>query len=440
MALSETIAAIATAAGKAGVGIIRISGSQSIPVAEKISTRLPRQSHELTLTSFYKDNGELIDQGLLLLFQSPRSYTGEDVVEFHCHGSDIVLDILLEEILKNNDVRLARPGEFTERAYLNDKMNLVQAEAVADLINSKSRKAAQAALSSFQGVLFNDIEQIHSEIISAKALLEASLDFPDEEDIKVDPEPVRRHIKLAQHMIQELLEKANVGERLTNDRLVAIIGRPNAGKSSLLNCLSHCNVAIVSARSGTTRDPVRQQLLINGTEVMLVDTAGVRESEDSIERESIQRSLSVIDSADLVLHVIDATDQNFDLLEHLPNETVALTVFNKSDLLGEGEYLGAISVSAKTGAGITDLIEEISKKLKLVDNDEPVIIARQRHRQGLLSTEENLSQAVNGFGHLPDEVISEILRRALACLEDITGKITADDVLGEIFSGFCVGK
>ncbi len=441
MSLHDTIAAIATPAGKGGIGIIRVSGKQSLNVAVRISAVTPEPG-KTVYASFRSADARLIDKGMLLYFKAPRSFTGEDVIEFHCHGSDVVLEILLQEIIAS-DVRLARPGEFTERAFLNNKIDLVQAEAVADLIDAKSRKAARSAITSLTGKFSDDITHIKQSILSAKALLEAGLDFPDEEDIELDRGPIKARLTSAISALQLLLTQANTGAKLNHRPVVAIIGRPNVGKSSILNYLAQSDIAIVSSQPGTTRDLVKQTIMIADTEILIVDTAGVRESQDMIEQEGITRSYATIETADLILHVTDSDDANHQLLETFPEGTNLITLRNKSDLLESttaDEDQDTVFISAKTGQGMDRLFSVLREKLKLVENDETVIIARKRHIVGLEQVLHYLQGVLSEFDTSEDELLSELLRQALASLDDIVGVTTADDILGEIFSSFCIGK
>ncbi len=441
MSSNDTIAAISTAPGRAGIGVVRVSGSAVLDIANAL-TGLKPEPGRFSFTSFFTREHELIDSGLLLYFQSPRSYTGEDVIELHVHGSDVVLRNLLNEVCSLG-ARMARPGEFTERAFVNDKMDLLQAEAVMDLIESTSGKAARSALRSLEGVFSEQITGIQKVLINARALIEAALDFPDEEDIQIDIQPVRDNLVEAMALTASLLKNAEAGAKLNKGLHVVIIGKPNVGKSSLLNRLSGNDVAIVSDTPGTTRDRVLQSILLDGVELQLVDTAGIRESQDEVERLGIERSHDSLQKADLVLYVFDNDADQHALVDLLPQKTPYLLVRNKVDLSSPEncKRQQVLHVSAKTGDGMDNLTGEISRFLKLDSSDENTVSARQRHINAIQTSSNCIENALEGLDtDIGYEVVGELIRQALLSFDEVLGRVSADDILGVIFSKFCIGK
>ena len=442
MTKQDTIAAIATPTGRGGIGVIRVSGPRSKEICQAITGKSVKAGHYYYAT-FTDNSGKLIDKGIALYFENPHSYTGEDVVEFQTHGSDVVLQMLLDVVCASG-ARLARAGEFTERAFLNHKVDLVQAEAVMDLIDSKSKSAARAALRSLEGVFSKKVESIYELVFNARALLEASLDFPDEEDVDVDITPVETNIQQAMAECSQLVKNATAGMYLSKGYHVVIVGRPNVGKSSLLNLLAGNDIAIVSSIPGTTRDMVRQSILLDGIELMLVDTAGVRESEDEIEKLGIDRSFKSIARADLVLYVYDDEDEQSFLDDIVPQGVKKMLVRNKIDVMPpDPERMNneAVAISVKSGEGIEQLITRIHSLLKSGDSDENTVSARNRHLEALNTALKYLQDARDALqqeaGH---ELVGEQLRQVLLSFENILGRTTADDILGRIFSEFCIGK
>ena len=440
--IRETVAAIATPPGRGGIGIIRISGPLASNIYFSLTGKTPLPNTAV-YTPFNNQESVVIDRGVALFFKGPNSFTGEDVMECQIHGSDVVLDMLLEEILVLG-AKLAKPGEFTERAFINDKIDLLQAEAVADLIDSKSKKAARSALQSLEGVFSRQIEKISGRIIDARALLEATLDFPEEEDIKIDLTPVNKCIHQAVEATTELLKKAEAGEIFNRNLTIVIAGKPNVGKSSLLNYLSGQDTAIVSSQPGTTRDPVKHNVLINGIEITLIDTAGVRETTDIVEQEGVSRSHKMLKMADLVLYIIDS-DQEEGLIDSwLPENANKLIVRNKIDLCKERKLMpdNIITVSTKTGEGMSLLVEQINTHLRATENEENLVLARKRHIDALKSAEDFLKQCLLAIENknIQLEIVAELLRQTLECFDELTGKKTSDDILGEIFNRFCIGK
>ncbi len=442
----DTITAIATPAGSGGLGIIRISGDNCLSIYRKLTEKQP-EPRLADYVSFKTQTGELIDKGIAIYFKGPGSYTGEDVMECHIHGNPILLNMLLEETISAG-ARQALPGEFTERAFLNNKIDLVQAEAVADLIDSHSRKAVRSAIQSLQGTFSEHLYALKDQILKAAVLIEATLDFPDEEDITVDPTPAVKAIGQTLIALGELLDKAESGRRLHDTAVLAIVGPPNVGKSCIMNILSGHDCAIVSDRPGTTRDAIREQVLLEGNSYTLVDTAGLRDTVDDVEREGMNKTRQTIHQADLVLTVFDASHRD-DTAEraiagYLPASSRRLTVFNKTDLCDKAFPANTdtmIYTSAKTGDGIQTLLKCIREILHREDLSENSFSARARHINTLRAVRKTLllarESAQKGEGI---EIMAEYLRQALAGFDQLLGRTTADDILGEIFSRFCIGK
>lgn len=443
---NDTIVAIATPPGKGGIGVIRVSGNKSKAIFRSLTSRspVPRQAQFVNFTS---SSDEVLDKGIAIYFAGPASYTGEDIVECHAHGSRILLDLLVEEIISLG-ARAARPGEFTERAFLNDKIDLVQAEAVADLIDSNSKKAARSAMQSLDGAFSNNVKQLRELVFNARSLIEAALDFPDEEDVDINIEPAIENIETCLASLKTLLQNAENGRVLEQSPVVVIVGSPNAGKSSLINCLSGYDAAIVSAAPGTTRDTLRENVLLGGYALTLIDTAGIRETKDAVEKEGVNRAMKAISAADIVLHVIDNKEEGekdiYELITPLPANARVINVRNKIDIHKKRDKKGlkeSVYISAKTEEGLDELIEKITSILDITDGDENIIFARQRHIDALRAVEASLRLALKGANSNAGlEVMAESLRQALSGFDDVTGKTTVDDVLGNIFSQFCIGK
>lgn len=442
---SDNIAAIATAPGRGGIGIVRISGHNLTKTAISILGSLPAP-RIASYSSFIDADGVIIDQGIALFFPAPHSYTGEDVIELQGHGGTAVLQLVLQRCLQLG-VRLAQPGEFTQRAFLNDKIDLAQAESVADLIDATTSQAAKSAMRSLKGDFSTIVHQLVAQLIDLRMLVEAMLDFPEEElDV---PDVIRRDNKLAsiRSVLENTLNLAQQGSLLREGAHVVLIGQPNVGKSSLLNRLSGEEVALVSDIPGTTRDVIRQSIQLNGVPLHIIDTAGLRESQDAVELMGIERTHNNIQKADVILLLVDAihglTDADINILAELPAQTPRLFVLNKIDLLAvhpcvesaDGE--ATILLSAKTGAGI-DLLKE--KLLELIGwhQESGVFMARERHLRALLQAQNHLNSAMSELGRA--EFFAEELRLAQESLNEITGEFGSDDLLGEIFSRFCIGK
>lgn len=447
----ETICAVATPSGKGGISIIRISGSESRSVANKItgSDPVPRHAH---YGPFISKSGEVLDEGITLFFPGPDSFTGEDVVEIQAHGGPFVVDLILQEILSLG-LRHARPGEFSERAFLNDKIDLAQAEAIADLIDSDSTEAARFALRSLQGEFSDQVNSHIAAIIDLRKYIEAALDFPEEEvDFLSDGSVASRLLGIIDDLVI-LLDQAKQGSIMKEGLSVVIAGQPNAGKSSLLNKLSGQSRAIVTEIAGTTRDILKEHINIDGMPLHIIDTAGLHESEDLVEQEGIRRAWKEIDDADLVLLVCDSSNDT-DIAKIPLWQTISakvdspeklLVVFNKSDLSGEEVRLEAenstVYLSAKTGDGVDLLKSAIKQFAGLSNSVEGRFIARRRHLDALNKSLACLYLAQEQLNsHHAGELVAEELKAALLSLEEITGAYSADDLLGEIFSSFCIGK
>ncbi len=443
----DTIAAVATPSGRGGVGIIRISGSQVPEIAEQILGSLPspfKASHRL-----FKDNAnQTLDDGVAIYFPAPKSFTGEHVLELQGHGGHIVMDMLLKRCLELG-ARLAKPGEFSERAFLNDKLDLTQAEAIADLIDSGSEQAARSALRSLQGDFSQAINSLLTKMIEMRVYVEAALDFPEEEiDFLADKKVLDRLNDIKQQLL-EITAKAKQGSLLRNGLHLVIIGKPNAGKSSLLNALAGNETAIVTDIAGTTRDVLHESINLDGMPLHLVDTAGLRESEDPVEKIGIERAWQAIEKADLALLLLDASqavdknDYQQEILNKLPEGLAVLKVHNKIDLSDQkaGKHGAEIYISAKHKTGIEALKTELKQRMGYQQNSEDSFIARRRHLHALERTQEFVDNAeIQLVQYNAGELMAEELRLAQDELGKITGRFTSDDLLGEIFSNFCIGK
>lgn len=445
---SDTIAAVATPPGRGGIGVIRVSGSLVDPIATALLGRVPAPRYA-TYANFRAADGEVIDTGLALFFPGPRSFTGEDVLELHGHGGTVVLDMLLERIV-GLGARLALPGEFSERAFLNDKIDLSQAEAIADLIDSVSREAARGAMRSLQGAFSDRIAAIDDAVVNLRLFVEAAIDFPEEEIDFLEDGKVLASIADIETRLEETVGSAQQGALLREGFSLAIIGRPNAGKSSLMNALTGHASSIVTTVPGTTRDVVREDVQIEGMPIRLIDTAGIRVSEDEVEIEGIKRAAAEASRADQVLIVVDLSEHCDDWsltakelvgeLGDIDNVTVAL---NKVDLISDVrlEDNAAIAVSAKTGDGIDALRKRLAELAGLLGGREGTFIARRRHLDALARAIEHVSTAkIQLENAAAGELVAEELKLAHEALCEITGQFSSDDLLGKIFSSFCIGK
>ena len=442
--MSDTIAAIATAAGSGGVGIIRISGPKAGEIAAAFFSK-PLRHRYAHFAEFRDADGVEIDHGLLLYFQAPNSFTGEDVVELQAHGSPVALAMLLRRCFQLG-ARHARAGEFTERAFLNQKLDLAQAEAVADLIAAQSEAAATAAVRSLEGEFSRRIEAVLVELTELRTYVEALIDFPDEDiSFSHDRQIVARSSRLSS-LLENLLMQAKRGQRLRDGLYVVIIGPPNAGKSSLLNALAQSDRAIVTAIAGTTRDVLREQITLNGVPVTLVDTAGLRISPDVIEAEGIRRAHLEVAQADLAIVLLGADQTEFDFVElqtSLPASLKRICVLNKADLLNTNVVSDKLLISTHTGSGLDELCNRILATTGsdgANDGATGTFSARLRHVQALEMVQQALANSQNWLAAEHGELAAEELRLAQISLSEITGAFSADDLLGKIFSSFCIGK
>lgn len=450
---TDTICAIATPPGIGGVGIIRISGPAAGQIAEKTCGRKPAP-RSASYAKFRDATGAVIDSGLVLYFPGPNSFTGEDVLELQGHGGPVVLQMMMRRVMELG-ARAARAGEFSERAFLNDKMDLTQAEAIADLVSSGTEEAARAAQRSLSGVFSQRVDQLQESLTRLRVFVEAAIDFPDEEiDFLADGDLLQR-LQKAQVAVRGLLAEARQGRLLRDGIVLAIVGRPNAGKSSLLNALSGQDSAIVTEIPGTTRDVLREWIDLDGIPVHVADTAGIRETSDRIEAEGVRRARAALAASDLALLVVDATanvEAQLNLLDELPEPARTIIVFNKTDLLEPGYDVawGAenaaglphrIDISALTGAGLKELRAKIREILGAAEQAEGVFSARQRHVDALQRTVKHLVAAEERLtSDHAGELLAEELRLAQQTLDEITGEKLPDELLGAIFASFCIGK
>jgi tRNA modification GTPase len=445
MADTDTIAAIASAPGAAGIGVVRVSGPRVPAIARALLGRAPRPRHA-HLARFEDAAGSVIDHGLLLHFPAPHSYTGEHVLELQGHGSAVLLDVLLRRVCALG-ARLARPGEFTERAFLNGKLDLAQAEAVADLIAARSEAGARAALRSLEGAFSQRVQALLDALIALRVHVEAAIDFPEEEiDFLADP-AIARQLDALRLQLDRLLAESRRGVRLADGLKVVIVGRPNAGKSSLLNALAQSERAIVTPIPGTTRDVLRETVRLDGVTLELADTAGLRATDDAVEREGVRRAQAELAQADLALLVTEAAHRQSDLalLAALPDAVERLVLVNKIDLVGapahEDSHAGLrhLWASVKTGAGLDRLRDELKHRAG-ASGGEGAFSARRRHVLALEQVQAHLAHAAGVLATGAGELAAEDLRQAQHALGEITGSYTSDDLLGAIFGSFCIGK
>ncbi len=451
MTAQDTIAAIASASGRAGVGVIRISGKKVSEVATALLGNVPkpRQAH---YAEFKAADGEVIDLGIALFFPGPNSFTGEDVLELQGHGGAVVLDRLLRAVLQH-DVRMARAGEFSERAFLNDKIDLTQAEAIADLIDSGSEQAARCAIRNLQGQFSQRIHQLVEALVHLRMYVEAAIDFPEEEIDFLSDGKVQRDLTEIIEQLNAIISTAEQGVRLRDGMTIVIAGKPNAGKSTLLNQLSGRDSAIVTPLPGTTRDVMREHIIMDGLPLHIVDTAGLRDSEDVIEQEGIRRAWQEIEIADHVLLLVDSTKQTeheqllTEFKQKFPSPCPHTVIHNKIDKQNQAPQqhtqgeITHIALSAKTGAGIDLLKQHLKASIGMQNPNETQFIARRRH---LVAMEEAKRALLRGQTqlqhHKAGELLAEECRQAQNALGQITGDFTTDDLLGRIFSSFCIGK
>lgn len=442
----DTIAAIATPSGNGGVGIIRISGGLVTEIAAKLTKKAltPRAAQ---FSTFLDQDNAVIDSGIALYFPAPASYTGEDVLEIQAHGGSVVLNMLLRRVLALG-ARLAKPGEFTERAYLNNKLDLAQAEAVADLITSSTEQSVRSAQRSMQGVFSEQINLLITELTELRIYIEAAIDFVDEEiDFLTDGVVENRLVSLVKRL-EEIQQTAKQGRLLRDGMTVVLAGKPNAGKSSLLNALAGHDAAIVTDIAGTTRDVLRERIQLDGMPLHIIDTAGLHDSINIVEQEGIRRAFEEIHKADKVLLLIDSRDtEPQTLLDAIPEGLDITTVFNKIDLVNKQPEIQTtesgtqIYLSIKTGAGMDLLIQHLKQSVGYNDSAENIFIARTRHLEALKKGYELVQNALHQLQTTQaSELIAEDLRQAQQVLAEITGEFTSDDLLGKIFSSFCIGK
>ena len=440
----DTIVAIATPPGTGGIGILRLSGPAALEIGEAL-TSSKLQPGKIQFRRFLAADGDALDHGLALYFRRPHSYSGEDCVEIHAHGGPIVLDMLLERTCELG-ARLARAGEFSERAFLNGRLDLTQAEAVADLIESGSRAASRAAMRSLEGRFSTQINRLVGEIIELRAYIEAALDFAEEEIDFLDDRSIGKRIEACAADLRRILEQAEQGRRLHEGLTISLAGLPNAGKSSLLNYLAGYEAAIVTEIEGTTRDVLREHVSLKGIPIHLMDTAGLRDSDNPVEKEGIRRAWEEIDKADRVIFLVDALKgigtEDRRIIERLPAERTLL-VYSKSDLLGAdtARQAEALYISTLSGDGIEALIESITGDVTDFNQDHQAFMARRRHVDALLRARDCLHQAMDNLNPTRSgELVAEDLRGAQLSLNEITGEFSSDDLLGRIFSRFCIGK
>lgn len=446
---NETIASIATAPGRGGVGIVRVSGCLVTDIANQMLGYLPdvRKAH---YGPFYGANNEILDQGIALYFKAPHSFTGEHVLELQAHGGPIILQWLLSRVIELG-ARLAQPGEFSKQAFLNDKLDLAQAEAIADLIEASSDQAARSALKSLQGDFSHQIDEMVEALIQLRLYVEAAIDFPEEEIDFLSDGHVAGQIE---HLLQRLMaiqKSAQQGVLLREGMSVVILGRPNAGKSSLLNALSGRESAIVTEIAGTTRDILKEEIHIDGMPLHILDTAGLRESTDQVEKIGIQRAWQALDSADRVLvmlqagEAIDPEDQA--ILDKLPPSLPVTLIRNKIDLIAaepglvETDQCTEIWLSAKHKLGLDLLTSHLKEVMGFQQTSEGVFMARKRHLDAIQQALDSVHNAQHQLEHFAaGELVAEDLRLAQNALSEITGRFSSDDLLGRIFSSFCIGK
>jgi tRNA modification GTPase len=442
----DTIAAIATPPGNGGVGIIRISGRLVTEIATQL-TKTSLTPRTAKFSKFLDQDNSIIDSGIAIFFSAPASYTGEDILELQAHGGAIVLNMLLRRVLALG-ARLAKPGEFTERAYLNNKLDLAQAEAVADLITCSTEQSVRSAQRSLQGVFSNQINELVTELTELRIYIEAAIDFVDEEIDFLTDGVVENKLVSHIHRLEEILKTAKQGRLLHDGMTVVLAGKPNAGKSSLLNALAGHEAAIVTDIAGTTRDVLRERIQLDGMPLHIIDTAGLRDTANVVEQEGVRRAYEEIRKADKVLHLIDIRDAEPQRLQDsLPEGMNITTVYNKIDLLGKAPELNTtetgtqIYLSIKTGAGMDLLTQHLKQSVGYNEAAENIFIARTRHLEALGKSYDFVKNALFQLQtSLASELVAEDLRQAQQALAEITGEFTSDDLLGKIFSSFCIGK
>ncbi len=439
----EPIVAIATAQGHAGIGVLRLSGSRLDRFFQGLLGHQPSPTpREAAFRRFLDRDGSALDEGIMLYFPGPASFTGEDVLELQAHGGPAVLQLLLSRC-QELGARLAQPGEFTRRAFLNGKLDLAQAEAVADLIAAESSAAARGALRSLNGAFSERVNLLVGDLVNLRLHVEGSIDFSDEDLDFLSDFPLEGRLKALLITLDTLSASTRQGLLLGSGCHVVLVGAPNVGKSSLLNALAEDDLALVTDVPGTTRDTIRTRLIIQGVPFHVVDTAGIRETADALEQAGIERTWQTIGKSDLALVVADARDgltrEDLALLERLPSNLPRHVVFNKADLLDEArDRAEQRLVSARTGQGLQELKEGLLEWVGWKPQAEPLFVARQRHLEALQDAGRHMGSALQHKDHI--EFLAEDLRLAQEALSRITGEFSSDDLLGEIFSRFCIGK
>ncbi|WP_076416416.1 tRNA uridine-5-carboxymethylaminomethyl(34) synthesis GTPase MnmE [Shewanella sp. UCD-KL12] len=451
---TDTIVAQATAPGRGGVGIIRISGDQASDVAMAILGHIPKTRYA-DYCDFKDADGKVIDQGIALYFQGPNSFTGEDVLELQGHGGQIVLDMLIKRVMETEGLRIAKPGEFSEQAFMNDKLDLTQAEAIADLIDATSEQAAKSALNSLQGEFSTQIHELVDQVTNLRLYVEAAIDFPDEEVDFLSDGKIAGSLNRIITKLDSVQASAKQGSIIREGMKVVIAGRPNAGKSSLLNALAGKESAIVTEIAGTTRDVLREHIHLDGMPLHIIDTAGLRDTSDTVEQIGIERAWSEIETADQVLFMVDGTTTNAvdpheiwpDFIDRLPARLGITVVRNKADITGESLDVtedhghSVFRISAKTGLGVDSVKQHLKSLMGYQSNLEGGFIARRRHLEALdLATSHLMLGKEQLEVYQAGELLAEELRMTQLALSEITGKFTSDDLLGKIFSSFCIGK
>lgn len=449
MASSDTIAAIATPPGRGGIGVIRISGTDLKRFSKTLLGELP-MPRQAMFKSFLDTEGQTIDQGIALFFPAPYSYTGEDVLELQGHGGPAIQNLLLNQCFILG-ARLAQPGEFTLRAYLNNKIDLVQAESIADLIEANTREAARCAVNSLRGNFSNKIEELVSMITELRMLIEATINFPEDHIDDLLLSSIDEKLRQIDARFKEIFQTARQGKILKEGIRIVLAGQPNVGKSSLLNQLAEEDVAIVTEVPGTTRDIIERTIIIEGIIIHIIDTAGLRETSDIVEQKGIERTHAAIKNAHIIIWIMDINRQlpfiDVEAMHSISVDIPRINVYNKIDLINEPAKIErynditTINISAKTGAGINLLREEILTIAGWQHNTEGLFTARQRHLDALTTAQAHLNSAQAFTAHESQlELLAEELRLSQLALSSITGEFTADDLLGEIFSHFCIGK
>lgn len=444
---ADNIVAIASGSGYAGVGMVRISGAnldKVIAGIARIKTLRPRYAH---YADFLDVNGEVLDSGLVIYFPAPNSFTGEEVIELQGHGSPVVLNMLVKRCIELG-CRMAEAGEFSKRAYLNGKIDLVQAESIADLIHAESEASARGALKSLKGEFSDYVGQINSSLINLRMFVEATLDFPEEDIEFIAAAKIKDKLSLVRQQIYDLLHSTKQGVLLNQGANIVIVGQPNVGKSSLLNALANEDVAIVTDIAGTTRDIVKQKIIIDGIPFNIIDTAGIRDTQDVVEKIGIQRALDALSRADVCLVLLDyrhgIAAEELQIINALPANVPMIYVHNKIDLSGGKPWIEKVDghthiyISAREKLGLENLRQQILALIGWENNQSDVFIARTRHLDAMRSTVEHIDYAFMNWEQL--DILAEELRYAHTALGSIVGEFSADDLLGEIFSKFCIGK